>query len=112
MVLEIGRALSFFMSILSLCALMTSAFFVPGSRWQDRLTDSLLWIALSACLCFASGMLFQQPQQANSETNEPLTHTLPVRLFFWALAGMAILFFLSWYLEEYYVPLLWRNQPH
>jgi hypothetical protein len=38
--------------------------------------------------------------------------TLPVRLFLWSLAGMALLFFLCWYLEEYYVPLLWKNQPH
>ena len=110
MLLELGKALSFFVSILSLYALMASAFFVPGSRWQDRLSDSLLWIVLSACLCFASGMLFQRPP-ASSEA-EPLTHTLPVRLFFWSLAGMAILFLVSWYLEEYYVPLLWRNQPH
>jgi hypothetical protein len=41
-----------------------------------------------------------------------VTRTLPVRLYFWALAGMTVLFVLSWYLEEYYVPLIWRNQPH
>jgi hypothetical protein len=35
-----------------------------------------------------------------------------VRLFFWAIAFMVLLFVLSWYLEAYYVPLLWRNQPH
>jgi hypothetical protein len=39
------------------------------------------------------------------------TSTLPVQMFFWAMAGVAILSTLSWYLEVYYVPLLWRNLP-
>ena len=109
MLLEVGKALSFFMSILSLYALLVSAFFVPGSRWEERLVGSLLRIALAGCMCFASGLLFR----VSTEPGEPpVTRTLPVRLFLWALAGMALLFVLSWYLEEYYVPLLWRNQPH
>jgi len=106
--LEIGKAVSFFTSILSLYALLVSAFFVPGSRWEERLVASLLRIALAGCVCFASGLLFRSSEQ----TQPPVIRTLPVRLFFWALAGMTLLFFLSWYLEEYYVPLLWRNQPH
>ena len=108
MLLEVGKALSFIMSILSLYALLVSAFFVPGSRWEERLADSLLRIALAACVCLASGLMFRSTEPGEP----PVTRTLPVRLFFWALAGMALLFFLSWYLEEYYVPLLWRNQPH
>jgi len=108
MLLEIGKAASLLMSILSLCALLESAFLVPGARWEERLIGSLLWIGLAACVCFASGLLFRsaEPEPA------PVTRTLPVRLFFWALAGMAVLFVVSWYLEEYYVPLIWRNQPH
>jgi hypothetical protein len=106
--LEIGKALSLFMSILSLYALMVSAFFVPGSRWEERLADSLLRIALAGCVCFASGLIFRSADHIEA----PVTRTLPVRLFVWALAGMTLLFALSWYLEEYYVPLLWRNQPH
>ncbi|MBV8631880.1 MAG: hypothetical protein JOZ83_13200 [Silvibacterium sp.] len=108
MLLEIGKALSFFMSILSLCALLESAFMMPGARWDERLVASLLRIALAACVCFASGLLFRsgEPEPAS------VTSTLPVRLFFWALTGMSLLFLLSWYLEEYYVPLIWRNQPH
>jgi magnesium-transporting ATPase (P-type) len=106
--LELGKAITLIMSILSLYALLVSAFFVPGSAWDERLVNSLLRIALAACMCFASGLLFR-----SSEPDEPpVTRTLPVRLFLWAVAGMALLFFLSWYLEEYYVPLLWRNQPH
>jgi len=32
--------------------------------------------------------------------------TLPVRIFIWAMVGMALLFALSWYLEENFVPLM------
>ena len=110
--LEIGKALSFFMSILSLCALMASAFFVPGSRWEERLFGSLLRIALAGCVCFASGLIFQWAGRSVEHVDAPVMWTLPVKLYFWALTGMAVLFVLSWYLEEYYVPLLWRNQPH
>jgi cation transport ATPase len=106
--LDLSKAVSLIMSILSLYALLVSAFFVPGSRWEERLANSLLRIALAACMCFLSGLLFQSTEK----DEPPVTRTLPVRLFFWALAGMALLFFLSWYLEEYYVPLLWKNQPH
>jgi hypothetical protein len=106
--LEMGKALSFFMSILSLYALLTSAFLVPGSHWDERLEGALARIALAACICFASGFLFS----VSAKPEPPVTRTLPVKMFFWALAGMAVLFFLSWYLEEYYVPMLWRNQPH
>jgi hypothetical protein len=111
MFLELGKALSFLISILSLYPVALSAFFVPGSRWQERLTMSLLRIAFAACACFASGLLFSLPSPANPETGQSLMSTLPVRMFFWALMGMTVLFVLSWYLEEYYVPLLWRNQP-
>ena len=108
MLLELSKALSFVMSILSLYALLVSAFFVPGSRWEERLVGSLLRIGLAGCVCFASGLLFRSTEPGEP----PVTSTLPVRLFLWALAGMALLFLLSWYLEQYYVPLLWRNQPH
>ena len=110
MLLELGRLFSLLLSILSLDALLASAFFVPGSHWDDRLLNSLMRILLAACVCFASGLLFEQHQ--GNEADSDILRTLPVRLFFWALTGMALLFALSWYLEEYYVPMIWRNQPH
>jgi hypothetical protein len=106
MLLELGRTLSFVLSILSLYPVLMSAFFEPGSRWQERLTVILLNIVLAACMCFASGLLFSWPAQANPDAGRPLMSTLPVRLFVWAMVAMAILFSLSWYLEEYYLPLI------
>lgn len=112
MVLELGKAISFFASIASLYALMASAFFVPGTEWQDRLIGSLLRILMAACVCFASGILFREEALQNTpESEPPLTSTLPVRLFFWSLLAMALLFLLSWFLETYYIPQIWKNQP-
>jgi hypothetical protein len=110
--LDIGKVVSLLLSILSLDALLTSAFFVPGSPWDDRLLNSLARIVLAGCVCFASGLLFNWPAQQSSDTGSNIMRTLPMRLFFWALLGMALLFVLSWYLEQYYVPMLWKNQPH
>ena len=106
MFLDLGKAVSFAMSILSLCALLDAAFFIPATRWEDRLVASFARIGFAGCVCLLSGLLFHfsQPQV-------PLARTLPVRLFLWAVSGFSLFFALGWYLEVYYVPLLWRNLP-
>lgn len=107
MLLDLGKVVSFAMSILSLCALLDSAFFVPATRWEDRLVASLARIVFAGCVCLISGLLFHF-----SEPQVPLVRTLPVRLFLWALSGFALFFALGWYLDAYYMPLFWRNLPH
>lgn len=111
MLLDIGRTLSFILSILSLYAVLEGAFFIPGSDWLERFSLSLLRIAIAACVCFASGMLFALPGAKDESGDMRLTSTLPVQMFFWTMAGVAVLSVLSWFLEVYYVPLLWRNLP-
>jgi hypothetical protein len=111
LILELGKVLSFFLTILTLLEAANSAFFIPGARWQDRMAAALLRIAIAGCFSFASGILFTISARAYRVPVPLLTATLPVRLFFWTLLGMAILFALSWYLDACYVPLLWRNQP-
>ena len=98
MLLEIGKALSFFVSILSLYRVAIGAFFVPGSVWDDRLATGVYRLAIAACACFTSGLLFTWPAQSNPEAGQPLTSTLPVRLFFWSAAGIGMLFVSTWYL--------------
>ena len=104
MPLDFSKAISFFFSILSLYWVMLSAFFVPGSRWQERLAVCLLRVALAACICFASGLLFTARPAGDGKIERSPIATLPVQLFFWALGGMTVLFVLSWYIEEYYIP--------
>lgn len=110
MFFEAGKALSFILSILSLYPVVVCAFFVPGTRWEERLGMALVKVAMAGCICFASGLLFTRPPRAG-RSGEPLMRTLPVQMFLWTLAAVAVLFALSWYLDAYYVPLLWRNQP-
>jgi hypothetical protein len=105
--LDLGKAVSFAMSILSLCALLDTAFFLPATRWEERLLASVARIGLAGCVCLISGLLFHF-----SEPQVPLARTLPVRVFVWGLFGFSLLFVLGWYLDAYYVPLLWRNLPH
>ena len=108
MLLDLGRAISFALSLLSLYALLDTAFFLPATRWEERLAASFARIGLAACLSLISGMLFRY----HARPEVPLTRTLPVRLFLWTLFGGALLFVLAWSLDIYYVPFLWRNQPH
>lgn len=108
MLLDLGRVVSFTLSILSLYALLGTAFFMPGTSWDDRLIASFARIVVAACVCLASGMLFR----CSTDPEVPLANTLPVRIFFWALLGLAFLFAASWYLDVYYMPWFWRNLPH
>jgi hypothetical protein len=108
MLLDLGRALSFFLSILSLWYLMTAAFFLTATTWQQRLLASLARIVLAACVCFVSGFLFH----LKSNPPVPLSRTLPVRILLYALPAIILLFLLAWLLDAYYVPLLWKNQPY
>ncbi len=107
MFLDLGRVLSFFLSILSLWYLLDTAFFLPATTWEQRLVASLARVVLAACVCIASGLLFRH----SARTAVPLSRTLPIRLLLWTLLGGTVLFALAWFLDVYYVPLLWRNQP-
>jgi hypothetical protein len=89
---------------------LLSAFFVPGTRWEERLEMALLRVALAGCICFTSGFLFALPDHGHFGNRggpyEPVLRTLPVRMFFCAVGGMTVLFLLTWWLDTYYMPLL------
>jgi hypothetical protein len=97
MLLELGKALSFLASILSLYLVAASAFFAPATFWNDRLLLALPELGIAACICFLSGLLFAWPSRSNPDARQSLISTLPVRLFLWAVAAMAVLFVISWY---------------
>ena len=98
--LEIAKLISFLICILSLYWAAISAFFEPGSQWQDRLWIAGFKLLAAAAICFYSGMVFSWPSRSNPNALQRLTSTLPVRLFFWAGTGIVALFVLSWYLSE------------
>jgi hypothetical protein len=111
--LPLAKFAALTVSILSLCALLGHAFFMPGVGWEDRLFDGLGMMGLAASVCFASGLVFEIPNRKfDPGPAIPLTHTLPVRLFFWAVGLMAVIFAVSWFLAVDFVPLIWKNQPY
>jgi len=121
MLVEIAKPIALGLSILSLYAVFHTAFLNPGRTIDDRLWDAIALLLLSACIAFAAGLIFredereaahktQPPQQdptpiphppENPATEPSLLATLPMRLFLWTSAGMALLFCASWYLETY-----------
>jgi hypothetical protein len=117
MLLDLGKSLSFLASLLSLYPLLFSAFFAPDTHWSDRILFSLSRAALAAACCFVSGYLFLRTSPATRhpdtyDSGHAIFTTLPVRIYFCALGGMVLLFIGSWFLQTYYVPLLWKNQPY
>jgi hypothetical protein len=111
--LPVAKLIALALSILSLSMLLEHAFFVPGSPWDDRLLDALARLGLTASICFAAGLIFEIPDRKfDPEPTPHLTQTLPVRLFFWGVGLMAVMFLLSWFLAEYFVPMIWKNQPY
>jgi len=110
---ELAKVAALILTILSIYALLVSAFFVPGSPWNQRLLTSVETLAMTGCVCFASGLLFRlTSQSAKSQQGPPVTRTLPVQLFFWAVGATVLMFLLSRYLEVYYIPTIWKNQPY
>jgi hypothetical protein len=98
--LELAKAISLLICILSLYWAAISAFFVPGSQWEERLWIAAFKLLAAAAICFYSGMVFSWPSKTNPTAFQRLTSTMPVRLFFWALSCIVLLFALSWYLVD------------
>ncbi|HVZ82910.1 MAG TPA: hypothetical protein VG893_04490 [Terracidiphilus sp.] len=102
MVLDLARAFSFFLSIVAIYAAAIGAFFVPGTRIEERIFLTLLRLGFAACICLLSGLFFAWPASARPQpTHTALISTLPVRLFLWSLAAIVLLFLASWYLASY-----------
>lgn len=100
MFLDLTKALSFFACIVVVYHAAINTFFVPGAKWEERLALAVVKLALAACVCFLSGMLFTWPARSNPDRGVALTSTLPVRFFFWSAAGIALLFVCSWYFTD------------
>ena len=97
MLLELGKLVSFVFCIVSLYSVLMSGFFELNTTWEQRLALGLSRLALSACVSFASGLLFRFPAKTNPDGGISLWNTLPVRVFLWAAVLMAVLFCVSWY---------------
>ena len=105
MVLELARPVALLCGILSLLGVFHAAFLDPTADVEQRLVGSLGPLLLAASIAFAGGLTFQARwrtgRNRRSEYVVPLIETFPMRIFFWSVAGMAVLFLISWYLETH-----------
>ena len=99
MLLDLGKAVSFGLCILSLYSVLMNAFFEPNTTWEHRLALGVSRLVLAGCVCLASGLLFSLPIRTNVDRGVPVWKTLPVVVFLWAAVGMAVLFALAWYVR-------------
>lgn len=108
MLLELAKPVALLLCLLSLFALFHTAFLgitgveslLPGPALYQKILDSTLLLALTACISIVSGLLFRE--------DSPLPHpslfaTLPLQLFYWATGIMLMLFVLAHYLETHCV---------
>jgi hypothetical protein len=100
MMLEIAKPVALVLCMVSLCAVFYTAFLVPASGLEQKTWDSLVLLSLAAGICLSSGMIFREPTEAGIV---PVTRTLPVQMFCWAVCLMLVFFIASWYLETHCV---------
>jgi formate/nitrite transporter FocA (FNT family) len=98
MLVEMVKPIALVLCMVSLCAVFYTAFMVPASDFEQRIWDSMVMLSLAAGICLSSGMIFREPARTRAA---PLTRTLPVQMFCWALGLIVVLFAVSWYLETY-----------
>jgi glucose uptake protein GlcU len=98
MLQELAKPIALALCMLSLCSVFYTAFMVPASGVEQRIWDSVVLLSLAAGICLTSGMIFRESTQTGIE---PVTRTLPVQMFCWAVGTMLLLFLASWYLETY-----------
>ncbi len=103
MILDLSKAASLLLSILSLLHLTACAFFYPEPLWQQRLLLALPSLAFATAICLVAGLLFRWPARYNPDAGQPLSETLPIRLYLWAIPTLAVLFTLC-------CAILWQNQ--
>jgi hypothetical protein len=101
MLVEVAKPITLLFSILSLYGVFHTAFLLPTTDVEQRLSESLGLLALAAGICLLSGLIFREAPENRDTRCDRLVATLPVQLFCWASTVMLILFLVSWYLETH-----------
>ena len=103
--LELAKFASLLLSIVSLDAVLHSAFLEPGSNLQQRLLPSLDMLLLAAAVCLGSGLIFHAWDQRVGKRQATVIGSLPMMIFWWSSGVMALLYVLGWLLERYILEL-------
>jgi glycerol-3-phosphate acyltransferase PlsY len=99
--LELAKFVSLLLSILSLDAVLHSAFLEPGSHLEQRLLPSLDMLLVAAAVSLGSGYIFSVWDQKTGKHNASVVGSLPMMIFWWGAGIMAVLYALAWLWERY-----------
>jgi hypothetical protein len=99
--LELAKFASLLLAILSLDAVIHTAFLEPGSNLEHQLVPALRMLLLAGVVCLGSGYLFRIWQQREGKRTSSVARSLPMLMFWWAGGVITLLFALSWYVERY-----------
>ena len=105
MFLELAKFASLLLGILSLDALLHTAFLEPGRNVEQQLLPSLQMLLLAGAVCLGSGYIFRIWQQKAGQRKATIAGSLPMLIFWWAGGVIALLFFFSWLVERYFLEL-------
>jgi len=101
MFIEFAKPVALILCILSLYALFHAAFLNPASDLDQRVYESLHFLALAACVSIASAVVFSEATPECRARRARLAGTLPMQMFCWASGIMFVLFVVSLYVESH-----------
>jgi len=113
MLLELAKPVTLLASMLSLLAVLHTAFFGSESDFQQRIYDSIAMLVLAAGISLISGLVFLEggPEGGHENRHEAahgprgrlvrVTETFPMQVFFWTAGIMLVIFLVAWYLETH-----------
>jgi hypothetical protein len=99
--LELAKFASLLLAILSLDAVIHTAFLEPGSNLEHQLVPALRMLLLAAAVSLGSGCIFRVWQQREGGHRISVARSLPMLIFWWAGGVITLLFAVSWIVERY-----------
>ena len=100
MLRELLKPVALVMCILSQYAVFQAAFLDPAKDVRHRLLEALAMSGLAGVISLLGGWIFQDVGAAKIRSDMRLAKTLPVQMYCWCSAGMAVLFAVAWYIES------------
>lgn len=102
MFLELAKFVSLLLAILSLDAVIHTAFLEPGSNLEHQLWPAVRMLLLAAAVSLGSGCVFRlwQQQQAGRRASS-VAGSLPMLIFWWASGVITLIFAVAWIVERY-----------
>ena len=99
--LELAKFASLLLGILSLDAVLHTAFLEPGRTLKQQLLPSIAMLVLAAVASLASGCIFSLWEKHTARRDTRVPRTLPMLIFWWGGGVLSLLFAAGWFVERY-----------